>query len=84
MTKRRKSTPPGPSGILGLSLGGDDGVKRITTGEKFAVLGGSQEGHERLAETVIKTFEELKQRGKDIEEVGMKELTEIVRKSTPR
>jgi hypothetical protein len=70
--------------LLGLGLDNDDGHKRITTGEKFAIMGGSAETHERMTETVVKTFEELKSRGKQLEQVAPKELAEILHKSTPR
>ena len=53
-------------------------------GEKFAIVGGSEETHERMTETVVKTFEELKQRGKQLEQVEPKELVDILHKSTPR
>ena len=46
-------------------------------------MGGSDETHGRLTETVIKTFEELKTRGKPLEVVEPKELAEIIHKSTP-
>jgi hypothetical protein len=72
------------AGILGVGLDNQDGHKRITTGEKFAVVGGSDETHGRMTETVVKTFEQLKRRGKDISEVNARELAEIVHKSTPR
>ncbi len=62
----------------------DDGHKRITTGEQFAILGGSAETHERMTETVVKTFEELKQRGKHLNEVRRVELADIIKKATPR
>ena len=83
MTKKRKK-PPGAAGLLGLGLDNEDGHKRITTGEKFAILGGSEATHERLTETVIKTFEELKHRGKQLEQVEPKELAEIVHKASPK
>ena len=70
--------------MLGLGLDNDDGHKRITTGEKFAIVGGSAETHERMTETVVKTFEELKNRGKPLERVAPRELAEIIAKSTPR
>jgi len=83
--KKRKPRPkPRVRGILGLGLDNDDGHKRITTGEKFAIVGGSEETHERMTETVVKTFEELRQRGKELEQVEPKELAEIVHKSAPR
>ena len=83
MTKKRKR-PPGAAGLLGLGMDNEDGHKRITTGEKFAILGGSAETHERLTETVVKTFEELKHRGKQLEQVEPKELAEIVQKAAPK
>jgi hypothetical protein len=72
------------AGLLGLGLDHTDGHKRITTGDRFAIVGGSEETHGRMTETVIKTFEELKTRGKELERVEPKELAEIVHRSTPR
>ena len=70
--------------LLGVGLDNSDGHKRITSAEEFTIVGGSSETHERMTETVIKTFEELKQRGKRLHTVGPKELAEIIDKSTPR
>ena len=72
------------AGLLGLALDSDDGHKRITQGEQFVLLGGSEESHGRMTETVVKTFEELKRRHKQLETVEPKELAEILHKSTPR
>ena len=76
--------PRPQAGLLGVGLDNEDGHKRITRGEKFALVGGSQETHERMTETVIKTFEELKRRDKHLETVDKRELAEILQKSTPR
>ena len=76
--------PAGPAGLLGVGLDNNDGHKRITTGEQFAIVGGSEETHERMTETVVKTFEELKLRGKHLSQVERQELAEIIHKSTPR
>jgi hypothetical protein len=73
-----------PAALLGLGLDNDDGHKRITTGDQFAIYGGSAETHERMTETVVKTFEELKQRGKHLNEVRPVELADIIKKSSPR
>lgn len=83
MIKKRQPTPP-KAGLLGVGLDNQDGHKRITTGEQFAIVGGSAETHERATETFIKTFEELKTRGKSLEKVARDELVEILHKSTPR
>ena len=88
MTPRRKRKPatrkPTKAALLGLGLDNDDGHKRITTGEQFAIVGGSEETHGRMTETVVKTFEELKSRKKHLHQVEPAELAEILHKSTPR
>ena len=81
MSKKKK---PARAGLLGVGLDNDDGHKRITTGEQFAIVGGSEETHGRMTETVIKPFEELKNRGKALEQVEPKELADILHRVTPR
>jgi len=83
VSKPRKPSPP-KAGLVGLGLDNTDGHKRLTTGEQFAIVGGSAETHDRMTETVVKTFEELKTRGKPLHEVEPQELAEILHKSTPR
>jgi len=73
----------GKAGLIGVGLDNDDGHKRVTTGDQFALVGGSQETHERMTETAIKTFEELKRRDRHLETVDPKELAEIIQRSTP-
>ena len=80
----RKKRQPKISGIVGLGLDNEDGHKRITTGDKFVLVGGSQQTHEVMTETVVKTFEELKRRDKHIENVDPRELAEILDKSRPQ
>ncbi|MEX2044030.1 MAG: hypothetical protein WD941_01680 [Opitutus sp.] len=82
MSKKRKRSAP-RAALLGVGLDNEDGHKRITTGEQFAIIGGSHETHGRMTETVVKTFEELKQRGKRLHEVEPRELAEIIDKTTP-
>ena len=81
---KKKDRKPSNAALLGIGLDNDDGHKRITTAEEFAIVGGSAETHGRLTETALKTFEELKHRGKRLGEVEPAELAEIVHKSTPR
>lgn len=81
----RKPRPPRRvAGLVGVGLDHQDGHKRITQGEKFVLVGGSAETHERMTETTLKTFEELKRRDKPLEKVDPSELAEIIAKSTPR
>ncbi len=80
---RKKRQPRSIGGIIGLGLDHEDGHKRITTGEKFVLLGGSQDTHERMTETMMKTFEELKRRDKQLETIDPCELGEIIAKAQP-
>lgn len=81
VTRRRKARS---AHLLGLGLDHADGHKRITSAEQFTIVGGSEETHGRMTETVVKTFETLKSRGKSLERVEPRELADIIAKSTPR
>jgi len=83
-TKKRKRKPATRAALLGLGFDHQDGHKRITTGEQFAIVGGSEETHGRMTETVVKTFEELKHRGKKLHLIEPRELAEILDKATPK
>jgi hypothetical protein len=78
-----KKGKPDAAHLLGVGLDNKDGHKRITAGEQFTLVGGSQETHERMTETVVKTFEDLKHRGKNLRTVEPKELGDILKKNTP-
>lgn len=73
-----------PAHLLGLGLDNQDGHKRITKGEQFTLVGGSHETHERMTETVVKTFEDLDRRGKRLETVEPRELRDLIEKNRPR
>jgi len=78
------SSPEKPSThIIGIGLDHKDGHKRITQAERFAILGGSQETHERMTETVVKTFETLDRKGKTLDDIEKHELKDIIKDSTP-
>jgi hypothetical protein len=81
VTRRRKANP---AHLLGLGLDNSDGHKRLTSAEQFTIVGGSEETHGRMTETVVKTFESLKRRGQTLERVEPRELADIIAKSTPR
>jgi hypothetical protein len=68
--KKRKAV------LLGLGLD-SDGHKRVTTGDNFALVGGTEETHERMTEKAIKISEKLKARGKHLEEVTREEFDDI-------
>jgi len=61
-----------------LGVGFDsDGHKRVTRGDNFALVGGTEETHERMTETAIKINEKLKSRGKQLEQVSHDEFNDI-------
>lgn len=66
------------AGLLGLALDAEDGQKRITRGKNFVLAGGSQETHGRMQETAIKINEHLDRRGKQLDNVSVNELRDIV------
>lgn len=69
--------------LLGLGLDNTDGHKRLTKADTFTVLGGSEETHGRMTETLVKTNEELRRRGKNLNTADRQELAEIIHKATP-
>lgn len=80
----RKTSETSQAHLLGIGLDNSDGHKRITQAEKFSVVGGSEETHERMTETLIKTMEDLGARGKHLEEAEPKEVAELIQKHSER
>ena len=74
-TNRRKRH----AAILGLGLDAADGHTRMTRGKNFVLLGGSEDTHKSMQETVVKLNEELERRGKRLEEVPPRDLGDIFR-----
>jgi hypothetical protein len=70
--------------MLGLGLDSHDGHVRVTKGENFRLVGGSEETHGRMTETAIKVNEKLKERGKRLEDVETAEFRDILHESMDR
>ena len=80
MTPNNPSPPKnGPHHLLGIGLDNDDGHKRITRAERFSIVGGSEETHDQMTETVIKTFETLDRKGKTLDKLKAEELKDIIK-----
>jgi hypothetical protein len=62
--------------MLGMGLD-SDGHKRLTTGENFALVGGSKQTHEVMTEKILKINEKLSAKGKSLDEVSREEFDEI-------
>ena len=70
--------------LFGLGLDCTDGHKRITQADKFSIFGGSENTHDKMTETLFKTFEDLSIKGKAIEEASMDEVYDLIKKNTPK
>lgn len=73
----KKKQPKKRALLLGVGLDNQDGHTRITAGENFRLIGGSQETHEVMQEKAIKVCEHLKKRGKTLDTVSREEFHEI-------
>jgi len=62
--------------LLGLGLDGD-GHKRLTRGDNFVLMGGTEETHDVMTEKAIKINEKLAARGKQLEDVSKQEFEDI-------
>lgn len=68
--------------MMGIGLDNKDGHKRVTKGDNFYLVGGSEETHERMVETSVKVNEKLAKKGKRLSEVSKEEFTDIVREAS--
>lgn len=82
MAKKKKRSEPQVIGLLGVGLDQADGHKRLTKSEHFLLIGGSEETHGRMQETFIRFDEELKERGKRLQDAEVDEVIEILHKAT--
>lgn len=64
--------------LMGLGLDNDDGHKRMTKGDNFVLMGGSEETHERMTEKVVKFNERLNRRGKTLDEICPDEFIDLM------
>ena len=70
--------------ILGIGLDNKDGHVRLTSADQFTIAGGSENTHERMTETLMKTCENLERRGKSLNDADVREIAELIDKNTPR
>ena len=79
-----KNAGKDPGMLLGLGLDNTDGHKRITEGDNFCLVGGSEETHDRMTETAIKFNEKLSRRGKHVSELSPEEFNDLMREASGR
>jgi len=68
--------------LLGVGFDTDDDHIRITAGENFDVLMGSDESHEYITQLIVKIEQELKKRHLNLDDLDPEELGEIVKSLT--
>jgi hypothetical protein len=67
--------------LVGVGLDNKDGHKRLTRGVNFVLVGGSEPTHDRMTEGAIKLNEQLKKRGKTLDDVERGEFIDLAHKS---
>ena len=68
--------------MLGIGLDGKDGHQRMTKGDNFCLVGGSEETHEAMTETAVKINEKLARKGKQLADVSREEFADLVREAS--
>jgi len=66
--------------LLGLGLDSKDGHVRVTTGENYKLVGGTEETHSEMQEKAIKLNEHLHRRGKNLDSISREEFHELADK----
>ena len=62
--------------LLGVGLD-SDGHKRITKGDNFAMVGGTEETHDGMVEKAVKINEKLARKGKNLNNVTREEFDDV-------
>ena len=70
------------SSLLGIGFDNNDGHKRVTRGDNFCLVGGSEETHEKMTETAVKFNEKLSKRGKRMDELSPEEFRDMIREAS--
>ena len=64
--------------LYGLAFDNEDNHKRITSGENFYILGGSEKTHEKLVEKILEFNQVVKKYGKQLHDLSESEYYAIV------
>ena len=70
--------------LLGMGFDNSDGQRRITKGDNFCLVGGSEETHDRMTEPTIKFNEKLARKGKHLSELSREEFQDMMREASER
>jgi hypothetical protein len=70
--------------LIGVGLDNQDGHKRVTQGEEFLLVGGSEETHEQMQDVAIHVTESLKNKGKRLQDAEFQEVIDLVQRALDR
>ena len=84
MPRKTKKPDVEVLGLLGVGLDNEDGHKRITKGEEFFLVGGSETTHEKMQDVAIHVTESLDAKGKRMQDAALEELADLIRKAMER
>lgn len=76
MKNRIKDEAP-QSFLLGIGLDNKDGHVRITDGEDFHLVGGSEETHHKMQDKMMEVSEDLAKRGKKIKDIDPDDIERV-------
>lgn len=82
MVASRRHNNEKKSLMMGVGLDNEDGHKRITKGDNFYLVGGSEETHEKMTETAIKVNEKLSSKGKELHEISREEFIDLIHEAS--
>ena len=84
MPRKLPINKPEIVGLFGIGLDNQDDHKRITQGEEFLLVGGSEETHEQMQDVAIRFEEALKERGKRLRDAAPEEVIDLLKKARDR
>jgi hypothetical protein len=74
---RRRRKTKGSTALLCLGLDGKDGHTRITSGDAFLLVGGSEETHEQMQDFTIKLTKALEDRGTRLQDATPRDIRDV-------
>ena len=84
MIRKSKAKAKKTVGLFGVGLDNEDGHKRITQGDEFLLVGGSEETHECMQDVVIHVTEALQTKRKRLQDACLEEVIDLVQKAMDR
>lgn len=70
--------------LLGIGLDSQDEETRLTKGENYLLVGGSQQTHEIMQETAVRVNEQLERKGKRLADLEPNEFRDVMAEAVER